>query len=234
MFEAAFKRLRQEGGDKNIIALLSLKLLLLAFFILLTALSSFEEQKTRAVLESVNETFSGRSTPSRHSVSFTQALDNLDDKAELVAEIGKLFESVIPAIEKKIGASQKYLRLSMKTEMLFNGGERDLASGRELLLKRLSDALQRFGEKGGVYEVEFLYGQPAKPVEPTSTGAFPIDQRALLRSDAVIRQLLKSGLPADKLALGFQPGEAGKVFFVIRLYEEPVEAVTFKELEEGQ
>jgi len=46
-------------GNGNIIALLSLNILLLAFFILLNSLSSFEEERRDAVMDSVRQAFQG-------------------------------------------------------------------------------------------------------------------------------------------------------------------------------
>ena len=48
------------GVEIGLISLLSLKLLLLAFFILLSALSEFETLKVRTALQSVTEAFDGR------------------------------------------------------------------------------------------------------------------------------------------------------------------------------
>ena len=60
MASGAARRPGARQGDPNVVALLSLKLILLGFFILLNALSEYEESRTRMVLESVNEAFNGR------------------------------------------------------------------------------------------------------------------------------------------------------------------------------
>ncbi len=51
---------RNREGSSNIVLLLSLMLILLAFFILLNSLSEFEAGKARAVIESVNRAFNGK------------------------------------------------------------------------------------------------------------------------------------------------------------------------------
>ncbi|WP_157231192.1 flagellar motor protein MotB [Kiloniella laminariae] len=217
-------RKQHQGHDRNIVALLSLKLLLLAFFIMLNALSSFEEDKAKAVLDSVNSTFSGDASKFERHARFDQSLDNLDDKAELVSEVERLFETTIPAVEREKGSTQNFLRLRLPRESMFPQGEMDLASGRELLLKRLATTLGRFADGGGYYEFEFLYG-----IAGTGAAATPQDLDVAIRRSGVLAQAIESaGIPADKAAIGLQPDAGENVFFVIRVYDTAVKDITFE------
>ncbi len=219
---------RQDAGDRNYVALLSLKLLLLAFFIMLNAMSSFEEEKARAVLDSVNSTFNGDASQLERQASFENSLGDLDDKAKLVAEIERLFESTIPAVEREQGSSQSYLRLRLPVEGMFLGEETDLASGRELLLKRITSSLKGYADGGGFYEFEFLYGVSRNQ---TSKSVSNIDM-ILKRSGVVVQEIQNAGMPADKIAIGLQPESAGFVFFVIRVYDSAIQDVTFESFQE--
>ncbi|MFD2207912.1 flagellar motor protein MotB [Kiloniella antarctica] len=215
---------RQDEGDRNYVALLSLKLLLLAFFIMLNAMSSFEEDKARAVLQSVNSTFSGDASELERHATFESALGDLDDKAKLIAEIERLFESTIPAVEREQGSAQSYLRLRLPTESMFIGDETELASGRELLLKRIVASLNGYAAGGGFFEFEFLYGVSREQ----STKTIPNLELLLIRSGIVAEEIQNAGLPADKFAIGLQPESDGSVYFVIRVYDSEIKSITFE------
>ena len=228
MLGPLFKK-RQDEGDRNYVALLSLKLLLLAFFIMLNAMSSFEEEKARAVLQSVNSTFSGDASELQRHATFENALGDLDDKAKLVAEIERLFESTIPAVERDQGSAQSYLRLRLPTESMFIGEEIELASGRELLLKRIAAALNGYAEGGGFFEFEFLYGVSRDQTSKT----IPNLEMLLMRSGVVANEIRSAGLPADKFAIGLQPESDGFVYFVIRVYDSEIKNITFEGYQGG-
>src|SRR3546814_16849761 len=87
-------------GNSHIVALLSLNILLLAFFILLNSLASFEEERRGAVVESVREAFQGL-LPAGRSVSADPAglgvLDGADDSIE---SLSQLFGEHLPMVER--------------------------------------------------------------------------------------------------------------------------------------
>lgn len=221
---------RQDKGDPNYVALLSLKLLLLAFFIMLNAMSSFEEDKARAVLDSVNSTFNGDASQLERFANFNQSLDDLDDKAELVSEIERLFETTIPAVERDKGSTQSFLRLRLPVEAMFLGNEIELASGRELLLKRIVQSLGAYTEKGGYYEFEFLYGVPSRNSKARAAAL----EIALKRSEIVAQEILMAGMPEDRFAIGLQPNQPKTVFIVIRIYDSPTQNITFESIQEQE
>ncbi len=227
MLGPLFRR-RRDDGDRNYVALLSLKLLLLAFFIMLTALSSYEEEKARAVLESVNNTFQGDASHMERHASFDQALDNIDDKSDLVTEIERLFETTIPAVEREQGSTQNFLRLRLPVEAMFLGDEVELASGRELLLKRLAQSLQNLDAEDSYYEFEFLYGTSARNAD---AGIESFDL-ILKRLEVAATEVIAAGIPQDRLAVGLQPDRAGSVFVVIRIYDQAPQNITFSSYRE--
>ncbi|WP_419902507.1 flagellar motor protein MotB [Kiloniella sp.] len=227
MLGPLFKQ-HQDGGDRNYVALLSLKLLLLAFFIMLNAMSSFEEEKARAVLDSVNDTFRGDANQLERHATFSNSLGDLDDKAELVAEIERLFESTIPAVEREKGSTQDYLRLRLPVEAMFLGEEIDLASGRELLLKRIASSLNGYSDGGGHYEFEFAYGVSRND----TSKVIPNLEMILKRSGVVAHEMQSAGLPPNKVVIGLQPESEGFVYFVIRIYDSAIQDITFDTYQE--
>ena len=109
-------------SDPNVIALLSLKLVLLGSFILLNALADFEEHRTRTVLDSVNEAFNGRIEAPESLAPFAAALGPLEQGNAMMDEVGRLFQSLIPAVRSDHAAERGRLQLELPAETLFRAG----------------------------------------------------------------------------------------------------------------
>ncbi len=215
-----------DRGDPNILALLSLKLLLLGFFILLNALSQYEEDRARKVLESVNEAFNGRVEALESRVPYSAGLGSLEETAAVVGAVGRLFESLIPAVRREVSDGGTRLRLELPAESLFRPGDKALQPGRGLLLRRFAWALTRDGRADLDYQVELLHGAPTRPEATPAAGAGTLEVR---RMGALVRHLIRYGVPADKLSIGVLPDRPGKVQLVVQLREGPVPAPDYGE-----
>ncbi|MDJ0944145.1 MAG: hypothetical protein QNJ30_11800 [Kiloniellales bacterium] len=205
--------------DPNIVALLSLQLLLLAFFILLNALSKFEDEKTRRVLESVNDTFNGQVQAVRNAASYSGAIGSLDDGRSLVAELKRLFTSALPATRVEQTSRANVFRLELPATKLFEAGSVELRSGRLGLLERISDALKRRQARGQGFRLRWLHG-----VASTRERRLAAPAPSLLeirRLGQVIDELLARGVAADRLAIGVEPIGEGRMVLEIRLPEGP-------------
>lgn len=201
--------------DLNIVALLSLQLLLLAFFILLNSLSKFEDQKTRRVLVSVNDAFNGRVRALANAPGYSGAVGNLDDTQSLAAELGELFEVTIPAVKLEQSEQARVFRLEMPAETLFQPGTVELRPGRLRLIKRLSEALTRRQDAGLDFQLRLFYG-----VASTAAQRFAAPRPTLLeiqRSSRLVEELEARGVEASRLSLGVEPGRPGRMAFEISL-----------------
>ena len=201
--------------DLNIVALLSLQLLLLAFFILLNSLSKFEDQKTRRVLVSVNDAFNGRVRALANAPGYSGAVGKLDDTQSLAAELGELFEVTIPAVKLEQSEKARVFRLEMPAETLFQPGTVELRPGRLRLIKRLSEALTRRQKAGLDFQLRLFYG-----VASTGTQRFAAPRPTLLeiqRSSRLVEELEARGVEASRLSLGVEPGRPGQMAFEISL-----------------
>lgn len=220
---------RQPGrarlGDPNIVALLSLKLLLLAFFILLNALAQLEEDRTRAVLESVNEAFNGRIRASESYVDHPAAVGPLPDSEVLIGEIGRLFDSMVPAVETVVSADRPTLRLEMPAAGMFEPDKAEYRSGRRLLLRRFAAALLHDRKAGLTYQVEVLHGVPAGTMgRVADAGARSLELR---RVGMLVGDLIDRGLAPTRLSLGVLPGRPDVVRFVVRLFDTDPPPLSF-------
>ena len=220
--------LLQSGGrrrDANIVAMLSLYLLLLAFFILLNTLSKLEEDRTKVVLESVNEAFNGRIQSIASVKPYSAALGPLQDAASLMADLSRLFDQTLPAVRAEVAADSPVLRLELEAAALFRSGAVDLQAGRGLLLTRLSEALLSDRNSRLFFEMELLHGVPERGIRTVAdAGDRSLEVR---RMGVLVSELIARDLPAERLSVGLVPGRPGVLQFVVRIFQDAPPPVDF-------
>ena len=225
MAESAQIRERR-GAASHIVLLLSLKLILLAFFILLNALSNLESRKTHAVLDSVSQAFRGSIRTPEGARSVAASLGVLPLPEDLINEVGSLFESFVPAARAKLMARATVMTVEMPATALFRPGEDDIRPERKVLIRRLARALM--GGLGGIekYELAFEHGVSGVDARETVTretggqdadGADEQTARSVRRADAVARYLIRQSIPPKVLSSGLRAGAPGTVRFILRM-----------------
>ena len=205
----------QRSGSPHIVLLLSLKLILLAFFILMNALSEFETNRKSAVLESVNRAFRGSIQTPREAVSTDASLGLLPLPENLVNEVGSLFESFVPEAKAKRTERATVMSVEMPAKAIFRPGEVQFRPERKILIRRLARAMMQ--EPGGAlkYELAFEHGiAGGETAEEGETGAER--DRAVRRADAIGRYLIRQSIPPAILSIAVTPGEPDIVRFVLR------------------
>ncbi len=200
-------------GDGNIVALLSLKLLLLAFFILLNALSALEAHKAKAVLESVNKAFSGRLEVKENLSPQEAGAGHLSGARLMLDEVGQLFESMLPAVYRETTSHGSSLVLELSTQSLFRSGKSALQPGRGLLLDRLVAALNAERNVPVFYQFEFQQG--------TLGADYAAKQLAVDRAAAMAHHLVRRGVAAEDLSIGIAPIANDRLRFVLWVNDVP-------------
>lgn len=206
-----------KGGDGNLVALLSLNLLLLAFFILLNGISQYEEQKTRAVLKSVNIAFSGRLSNLESSPQEPVTLAPISSARRSLEDVGRLVQSMMPAVRLDAASRGPALRLELSSAALFRPGQTELQPGRGLLLDRLARAIMKRYQAGDQLSVEFLHGVPAGSM--TRIAAAGPRSLELSRAGLFARLLTQRGLAPDMVSVGIVPGKPRIVQILVRLHQ---------------
>ncbi len=215
----------RQDGNKYIVLLLSLKLILLAFFILLNALSSFESQRTHAVLESVNRAFRGTIETPRDANSVTASLGVLPLPQDLTDEIGSLFESFVPSARAKSTARATVMTVELPADELFLPGTHDIRPERKILIRRLARALMRDADGIMKYELAFEHGASAAASQGSANqGAATGGKiaRSIRRGDTMAHYLIRQSIPHTTLSIGLRPGAPDTVWFVLRMRTDAV------------
>ena len=218
-------------SNSNMMLLLSLNLILLAFFILLNSLAEFETDRARAVLESVKQAFHGKVEVAGQLPATSNALGELPEVAAKMREVGSLFEAIAPLAHAKSLRRANSVQIDLPASALFRPGSPRIRQARETLLERLAHSLRKTHEGAPRYLFEILVGiGPRKAVEDIATPNFATSNFAapnfatsnfatleLRRAAVLAARLNAEGAPLDGLSTGLQPGAANSLRFVVRL-----------------
>lgn len=222
-------------GNSNIVLLLSLNLILLAFFILLNSLAEVQSGKARAVIASVNQAFNGRIEVASQLPAHSSSLGALPAVEAKMREIGSLFEAIVPSSEAKEIRRAKAVRVDLPASALFKPASLQLRPGREALIQRLAKALRKTppGPSSGTtpgapnYELSVLFGAGDVPAAAGAApgGATTGDFRTLAQRRAAIlaERLVAAGVFQGALSIGLRPGQADSLRFIVRLRQEPAD-----------
>ncbi len=214
--DAPFRGNDGKERDLNLVAMLSLYLLLLAFFILLNALSRLESDRTRTVIESINEAFDGQVRAPSSAKPYSAALGPLEDAAALIEELRQLFDSMLPAIASETAADGPVLRLELSAEVLFMPRSSALRGGRAPLIERIARALRKAENAGLFVELELFHGLAAAPSAAQAAAGLEVQRMGVL-----VRAFAERGVPAERLSVGVLADKAGIVQLIFRVYREP-------------
>ena len=213
--------------DHNVVAMLSLYLLLLAFFILLNALSKLETDRARVVIESVNEAFDGQVEAPLSIEPHSAALGSLTASEDVLQSLQTLFSSMIPVVEAEAVVEAPLLRLDLSADALFRAGSTQLQPGRDLLMERIAQALSDAEQRGLYPQVELFHGMKQSSDATPETRSL-----AVRRLGALVRGFVERGRPAADLSIGVLADAGPRVRLLFRFYKEPPEPIDLGEVRE--
>lgn len=192
----------EEGASQPLF--LSLFLLLLAFFILLNALSTIEPGRSNRVLESVQRAF-----PSAYRAELGEGL--LDgDPGQVIGEatrngIGEIFRQVLPVARVTVEPDGNPIYVEAPLPRVYAGR---LTPAGERLAARLATFLAT-PPAGSVLELDVLLS-----ADPADRGP----GRAVRARDAadLVDAMVGFGIEPSLMAAGLEPGAADRVRFIFR------------------
>lgn len=193
------------GGGGAMLVYLGVFMLLLAFFILLNAVSHFHEQKVGAVLRSVDQAFSmprllsGNRGEKAHDLAMGDAL-------QAIASLGDQMRSEVPLSKVDTSVDGLTLSVTMPADSLFSP-DGAVRADRVALLDRITGAL--LPRRAGVQVAgDLLMGIKGQ----ADTAPF------VARAGALARALVANGAPAAAFSVGLEPtdpvGQVRLVFSV--------------------
>jgi len=201
--------------DAGIVLMLSLQLILLAFFILINSIAEIESMRMRAVLDSVDNAFNGtyRSIPDPATAPAGSGV--LTEATDGLSQVHALVSAAIPGANAKYVGDSETLRIDLPANALFAIGEDRLRASRADLVRRLARALMPDPSGAQRYEVEVLHGTARRSGHeaPAPDGTLPLE----IRRDGALAQALRAqGLPAEALSIGLLPNRPELIRLILR------------------
>lgn len=206
------------GRSGSSIALfLGLYLLVLAFFILLVTISTREEIRSKAVMDSLTSAFSDLLPPATDPTYFTSKEGNVVAGHAFQQDVTEIFATAVPASKIKIIQPGRLMTVALPTDALFFSNESLLRGGKIEFLSRIVTALST-RPNGVRIDLEFIL------ISPADKRGFIRKGQTLSRSraDAFARQLTALGAPPDSISVGMQTGKREEIviYFYVRDADE--------------
>jgi flagellar motor protein MotB len=195
------------SGAKGTLGLfLGLYLLVLAFFILLVSISTQQEVKSKAVMDSLSSTFSAVVPTVSGPTIFSGRLGDVVGSVDFQTELAGVFATAIRTGTVKIIQPGRLMRVTIPVDALFVPGTTQVRESQYPLLDRIIASLS--GRPPGLhYDMEFVIS-----VQPATGSTLPIGQTLeMARAGAFARELLSRGVPPDSMAVGLRRGDPTEV-----------------------
>lgn len=200
------------GGASGVIQFLSLYLLVLAFFILLVAISTFEDIKSKAVMDSLSSTFASVLPPTTSLTTFTSDTGNVLAGQEFLDEVKGLFETEVGVTKVEIIQSGQLLRVVLSADELFAAGEPKIRDAQLPLVDRVVGTLSA-SPPGLLHEIEFVIA-----TESRDGRILPVEQTLqMARAGEFARQLIARGAPRQSVSIGLRRGRADQIELLFRV-----------------
>lgn len=203
----ARRPIAQSGGQGDSTQLfLSLYLIVLAFFILLNAISKIQEERSKVVLGSLGATFAEPAIVATGPLDFTAGSGAFSAVHAFDKSIRSLFQSAFPFVSFKPFQPFEKMMAEFPVDAMFGAESALIRADQVVALNELATILTR-DTPGQRFSVELLL-----PVSPTGVRS-PTPERSLAvdRAAALARALVVRGVPADRVTAGIEGGDAGKL-----------------------
>lgn len=220
------RRMQNEpsSGQPVILLNLSLFLMLLAFFIVLNSISSFNENKIQPILKNLQLTFSVGLPMDGENPSDDLSPAQAINQGSTAERIDALFNAQISGMDITQPGSRGIMVVEMPVEeldrVMTTAGQIDLtqiksASGLQTYFLPTLVSLMRSAEQGTPYRLDmFLHIRDNPAVLENS------DPRALRQTEGVLAgyaaALVKAGLPPEQIHIGVRQGNPDKASLYFR------------------
>lgn len=196
---------------------LGLFLLILAFFVLLVSISTVQDVKSRAVIDSVTSAFATVLPPSTDPTRFTAKDGDVLAAQQFQEEITKIYATSLQVAQVEVVQPGRSMRVRLPTNALFENGDAKLRVSAIPFLDRMVTSLS--GRPPGLrFDMEFVIGSRSGGSSDFSSG----QTLEMARAGNFARQMISRGVPPDSIAIGIAPSGPKQVeiwYYVRRLDE---------------
>ncbi len=199
----------------SLVLFLPLFLLVLAFFILLVAISTVEDVKSNAVMESLTSTFSEPLLNVSDPTEYTSKDGSPLTGHQFQEQMTNLFATTLQVAKIEIVNPGRFMRISVPTETMFAKNKTELRPLVLPVFDRIVAALS--GRSPGThFEMEFVMG-----VDYTKSGELPTGPSlSMSRASGVADELAGRGVPPDAISIGLREGNLNAVLINFYVRDE--------------
>lgn len=203
---------------------LSLFIMLLAFFIVLNAISSYEEQKSNPILQSLEDTFSTDAIRDDLAPSLVESPLQAIHQGHTVERIAALFEAELRSFDSETNMRSGTMSVEMDLEEFYDSvmtiGQKTLTPSntrsppRYFFLPTLVSILQS-DAAGVTYRLDIFMHSDENPAIVQNSD--PARLKAIVdQGTQIVQRLQDIGMPQRLLSIGLKDGDADKVTIVFR------------------
>jgi hypothetical protein len=211
------------------VVLMSLYLILVAFFVMLNSMAQLEESRMEDAMGSVKAEF-------RNELLIVDAGPTIPlDSGLSVAvatyhdEVRRVFEDNLPIDHVDPERRGDILSFAVPADDLFRPGEVAARPRGRTFLAAMADSLMR-ARPGLRAEVEMVLGTGVALPDNNTGGGDEGAAFELHRATSLAHALRRRGVGAAAISTGLVPGDPGQVLFIFQVREEKHAARTFSEL----
>ncbi len=207
---------------------LGLFLLVLAFFIMLVSISTFEEVKSSKVMDSLTSTFTTVLPPTSDPVDFNAKDGDILAGEAFQEQVTSIFSTAIQVEKIEVVQPGRLMRLQMRVNVLYLDGQTTVREDQYPLLDRIVAVLSN-RPPGLRQDMEVIIGSRV-----TDGVALPVGQTLeMSRVGELARLMVSRGAPPDAISIGMKPGDPNEIslWFWVRGVQET--AVRFEEAMEA-
>ncbi len=190
------------ASERTNVLLLGLYLIVLAFFIMLNAISHREDLRSKAVMGSVNSSFSAEPELVTGLIQATARYKSTPAEQQALDSVRRLFVSALPLAVYPASQPHDQITVLLPAEELFKPGTALPRMEMEAMLAQLAELVSA-NHSGKYFEIEII----PRSGEARLDGA----DLTLRRAGALVSDLRSRGVPAERLAAGVARGDSEQV-----------------------
>lgn len=198
---------RDTPRNPLLVQVLSVYLLLLAFFVVLNSISHFELARSRAVTGSLNETFSADGLPSKKTVPLVSSRGDIVSNANALSRIGNLITTELALAQVQDVEPGRTMEVSLPVESLFRAGLESIDPQHRPLIEKVARSLAD-PERGVRYDVDILVAGESG------------DDLAVGRSAFLASVFVKAGAPRRNVIAGIERNATGRLRLLFHVRPE--------------
>jgi len=199
----------QRDAPRNplLVQVLSVYLLLLAFFVVLNSISHFELARSRAVTGSLNETFSADGLPTPKTVPLVSARGDFVSDAAVLSRVGALISTEFALAEVREVEPGRTMEVTVPVESLFRPGVESIDPLHRPLIEKVAQSLKN-PSRGVRYDVDILVmGESG-------------DDLAVGRSAFLASVFVQAGAPRRNVIAGIEHNNSRKLRLLFHVRPE--------------